>query len=300
MSTYTPIQWLILFYIYCFIGWIWETCYVSAKSGHFVNRGFLRGPMLPIYGTGAIWLLGLTQPFSDHLFLTYLTGCVAATLLELVVGYGMERLFKVRYWDYSYQKYHFHGYICLSSTLAWGFFTLLLDHFIQPQVFLIVSHMDGVMSIVFVVIVTVIFSADVYVSAKAALNLAKMMEKLEDIRAELDHMQVQTALLRRELEDALSDNFGDVIEQMDAWKIAVMNLQEEVNEKAAENKQKLLLKLEEIRNIDRREKELTLSRKSLFSGFTIIQRYLLESNPTAQVSGYLERSFREIKEKFVK
>ena len=109
MYTYTWYQWLGCFYIYCFAGWIFESTYVSIRTGRFVNRGFLRLPMLPLYGTGAVMMLWVSLPVQDHMILVYLSGVLAATALEYVTGWAMERLFKVKYWDYSNQKYNLNG-----------------------------------------------------------------------------------------------------------------------------------------------------------------------------------------------
>lgn len=119
--SYSVLQWLLFFYIYCFIGWCFESAYVSLKKRRFVNRGFLKLPMLPIYGSGAIAILIVTIPVRDNLWLVWLFGMISATLLELVTGAVMELLFKVKYWDYSNQKFNYKGYICLSSSIAWGF-----------------------------------------------------------------------------------------------------------------------------------------------------------------------------------
>ena len=121
MHIYTAGQWVLLFFFYCFCGWIWESCYVSLCQRHWVNRGFLHGPLLPIYGSGAVIILLATIPVEQSLVLIYLCGMVAATALEYVTGAVMERLFHVRYWDYSTQKCNLNGYICLTSSLAWGF-----------------------------------------------------------------------------------------------------------------------------------------------------------------------------------
>ena len=114
MYVYTPGQWALLFFFYCFCGWVWESCYVSARQRQWVNRGFLHGPLLPIYGSGAIIILFVTLPVADNLWLVYVLGMLAATLLEYVVGAVMEQLFKVRYWDYTKQPCNLHGYICLT------------------------------------------------------------------------------------------------------------------------------------------------------------------------------------------
>ena len=131
MYVYTPGQWALLFFFYCFCGWVWESCYVSAKQRHWVNRGFLHGPLLPIYGSGAIIILFATLPVADNFWLVYFLGMLAATALEYVVGAVMEQLFKVRYWDYTKQPFNLHGYICLTSSIAWGFFSDLLIYVIH-------------------------------------------------------------------------------------------------------------------------------------------------------------------------
>ena len=93
MYHYTAIQWLFFFYFYCFFGWCFESTYVSLKSRKLVNRGFCRGPFLPLYGSGAIMMLVVSMPFQDNLVLVYIAGCIGATVLEYVTGVTMEALF---------------------------------------------------------------------------------------------------------------------------------------------------------------------------------------------------------------
>ena len=121
MHIYTTGQWVLLFFFYCFCGWVWESCYVSSCQRRWVNRGFLHGPLLPIYGSGAIMILFVTLPAERFPALVWLLGLLAATALEYVTGAVMERLFRVRYWDYSKHRFNLNGHICLSSSIAWGF-----------------------------------------------------------------------------------------------------------------------------------------------------------------------------------
>ena len=88
-----------------------EATYVSLKEKppHWINRGFIRGPFLPLYGSGAIMMLVVSMPFQEHLILVYIAGCIGATILEYVTGATMEALFKVRYWDYSDKSLTFRG-----------------------------------------------------------------------------------------------------------------------------------------------------------------------------------------------
>ena len=106
---YNLAQWLLFFYIYCFFGWCIESAYVSIHKKKFVNRGFMRGPFLPLYGSGAVMMLFVTIPVRDSLVLTYIFGAIGATILEYITGACMEALFKVRYWDYSHKPFNIHG-----------------------------------------------------------------------------------------------------------------------------------------------------------------------------------------------
>ena len=175
MYHYSIIKWLFFFYFYCFFGWIFESAYVSLRSKKFVNRGFMRGPFLPIYGSGAIMMLVVSMPFQDNIFLTYIAGCIGATVLELVTGVAMEALFKVRYWDYSNQKFNYKGHICLSSTIAWGFLTIFMTEFLHKVVEKIISFIPAMTINVVTVIVTVYIIIDFTLSFKAAMDLRDIL-----------------------------------------------------------------------------------------------------------------------------
>lgn len=189
MLHYTAVQWLFFFYFYCFFGWVFESTFVSVKSGHFVNRGFMRGPFLPIYGSGAIMMLVVSMPFQDNIFLTYVAGCIGATALELVTGVTMEALFKVRYWDYSNQKFNYKGHICLSSTLAWGFLTILMTEYVHRAVERVVFAIPGTLVTFLTVTVSVCIVADFTLSFKAALDLRDILIGLEKAKEEMERIQ---------------------------------------------------------------------------------------------------------------
>lgn len=198
MYAYAWYHWLTFFYLYCFFGWIFESAYVSFKERRPVNRGFLHLPMLPLYGTGAVMMLWVSLPVKEHLFLVYLSGVIAATLLEYVTGYVMERLFKVKYWDYSNQRFNLNGYICLSSSIAWGFLTILMTEVIHRPVEQLVLGIRPLTEAVFLSVTSVLFTADAICSTKEALDLARALEAVTRLRTELDELQVQLALLKAE------------------------------------------------------------------------------------------------------
>jgi uncharacterized membrane protein len=166
MFSYNIFEWMLFFFIYCIFGWIFETTYVSLKSRRFVNRGFMKGPMIPIYGEGAIMMVIATTPVRGNIVLEFVMGMIGATLLEYIVGALMETLFKVKYWDYSNQRFHIKGYICLSSTICWGFLSVLLAEVIHLPIERWVFSLNSTVLIVIVGILSLIFVIDAATSAK--------------------------------------------------------------------------------------------------------------------------------------
>ena len=203
MHVYTTGQWVLLFFFYCFCGWVWESCYVSLCQRHWVNRGFLHGPLLPIYGSGAIIILFATLPVAGNLWLVWLLGMLAATALEYVTGDVMERLFKVRYWDYSQHKFNLNGHICLSSSIAWGFFSILLVRFIHPPIARLLSDVPSWLVDPLALVLTAAFTVDVVQSVQAALDLKEVLTKLteenEDLRRLAKRAEVVSAFAEEDL-----------------------------------------------------------------------------------------------------
>lgn len=192
MYSYSVIQWLFIFYFYCLFGWCFESSYVSIKSKKWVNRGFMRGPFLPLYGSGAIMMLLVSNPFQDNIFFVYIAGCLGATALEYVTGVAMEALFKVRYWDYSKNKFNFRGHICLGSSLAWGGLTILMTEVIhKPVEKFVMSIPNTVLTIITLVLTAYIF-ADFAVSFKAAMDLRDILD--EDGKAKEDMVHIRKRL----------------------------------------------------------------------------------------------------------
>ncbi len=189
MYQYNIFQWLFFFYFYCFFGWCFESTYVSLKQKKLVNRGFMRGPFLPLYGTGAIMMLVVSMPFQDNVFLTYLAGVVGATILEYITGVTMEALFKVRYWDYSNQPFNFQGQICLGSSIAWGFLTILMTRVVHKPIETFVLSIPMNMLTIVTSIITIYIVADFTLSFKAAMDLRDILVKMEKAKEEMARIQ---------------------------------------------------------------------------------------------------------------
>ena len=195
MFGYNGVQWLFLFYFYCFAGWCFESVFVSLKSHKWVNRGFMRGPFLPLYGSGAIMMLVVSMPYADNIPLTYVAGVFGATALEYVTGVAMVALFKMRYWDYSNRFLNFQGHICLRSSLTWGLFTDLMTRVIHRPIESMMYRIPGQVLYYATVVLTIYIVADFTLSFKAALDLRDIMVKIMKAREELERMQKRLDVL---------------------------------------------------------------------------------------------------------
>ena len=173
---YHLMNWLI---IYSFFGWVWETCYVSVKSGKFVNRGFINGPLCTIYGFGAVSVYMILRPFSDNLLYLYLGGVVVATALEYVTAVLMESIFHTSWWDYSDNKFNFQGRICLGASLGWGAFTVILFKVLHPFVESIVILYPVYVGEIGICVIGVGYVVDFAFSAAAAFRIHEKLPVIE-------------------------------------------------------------------------------------------------------------------------
>lgn len=200
---YTFIQWLLFFFIYCFLGWVWESCYVSIKKREWINRGFLHGPMLPIYGSGAIIVLLCTIGVRDQVILIFIFGMTGATILEYVTGACMERLFRVRYWDYSHMPLNLKGYICLPVSLGWGAFSVLLVRVIHVPIENLVLQIPERIAEVVSVVCSSAFAVDFTLSFSEAMDLRDMLIRLSDSNEKIQRLQKRLEVVSAFAEDGL-------------------------------------------------------------------------------------------------
>ncbi len=200
MIHYTIAQWLLFFFFYCFLGWCFESSYVSGKQGRFVNRGFMNGPLLPIYGSGAMMMLVVSSPFQDNLIAIYFAGVAGATVLEFVTGTAMEALFHVRYWDYSNQRFQYKGHICLSSSVAWGFLTLFLTQILHKPVEQVICGLSERAAVIAASVIGSIALIDFILSFRAAFELRDLLAKLDKARQEVEKAKEELARWQKRMD----------------------------------------------------------------------------------------------------
>ncbi len=185
MATYSLEQWIFLFFSYSIMGWMWESVYMSILEKKVLNRGFLYGPFIPLYGAGATLVLFFTLPFKRHWWAVAVIGMLVATILEEVTGRVMDFIFDVRYWTYEGYPGNIDDIICVPATLLWGVFSLFAAYIMnRPFDYLLgVISPSWVHTIVY--IISMIFVVDVTLSIKQALDFKLLLTRMEKGKEEI-------------------------------------------------------------------------------------------------------------------
>lgn len=172
---------LAFFLIYSCTGWCLEVIFAAATTGQLVNRGFLNGPVCPIYGFGMIIVLFTLTPLQDSVLLLYIGGVILPSALELVGGWALYKLYHTRWWDYSDFPFNIGGYICLEFSLLWGVGTLVVMRIVHPVVAGLVDMIPPFVGFVVMCVLYAVYAADVVVTAFAASGLAKTLDAMEQL-----------------------------------------------------------------------------------------------------------------------
>lgn len=287
MYHYSILQWMLFFYIYCFFGWIIESTYVSVCTGNWVNRGFMRGPVIPIYGTGAIIILFAVIPFRTSLILVFIIGTIAASVLEFVTGFVMERIYKIRYWDYSDKPFNLCGYICLFNSLCWGVLSILLIYLVHSWVEKGVLFLNDMVLLSIDSGISSLFIVDLFNSSTTAVELKKMLANSQKLKDDL--MNVHNKMIEFNTAIANGKEKMDELKKMSLQELYISardNITNIALDEDSPELQNLKKKLDSLK--DKYYKRMLAEDKAKFK--------LLKNNPKA-VSYKYKESFREMMDK---
>lgn len=177
----------LLFIIYSFIGWLIEVISSAIQKEGFVNRGFLLGPYCPIYGFGCLAILILLKDYADHPITLFINAIVICSVLEYSTSFLLEKIFKVRWWDYSNRKYNLNGRICLETMIPFGLAALFVWYVLNRFILFGLNMIPDPVLLVISIILAVIFLIDIIVSFnivnqyKNTIKKIKISDATEDI-----------------------------------------------------------------------------------------------------------------------
>lgn len=156
----------LLFFIFSFIGYLWETFLFFIKKRRFVNRGFLKGPWLPIYGYGMILILIILSKYMNKPFLLFILIIVLCGVVEYLTSFLLEVFFRKKWWDYSNSFLNINGRVCFTGLLFFGIGGIICTYFITPYLIIKISNISNSIKKVIVFLLVTLYVIDNYYSVK--------------------------------------------------------------------------------------------------------------------------------------
>ena len=182
----TIVNYVFMFFFFSAVGWTVECTYRSLGEKRVINSGFNHGPLCPIYGTGMlvlnVCLMPLSQPVEKRFWLVILIGMLLCDTVEYMTSYLMEKLFHARWWDYSNNFMNLHGRICLKHTIYWAIFSVIYVYVIAPLYDFVIGFIPQNVRFWAVVVILIVFSVDLFLTVKAAIDIQNLMMKLEKLK----------------------------------------------------------------------------------------------------------------------
>lgn len=212
LSSFDFYKIFMFFIIYSAFGWVIEVVFHIFTENKFINRGFLNGPICPIYGFGAISILLFLEPLKQNNIYLFIGGFIVASLLELVTGYILEKVFDTKWWDYSDEKFNIGGYISLKFSLAWGLVSVILVKFIHPYIQSFVNLIPQYIMPPLYNLLLIVLVVDTTLTVSSLIHLRIFIKDLVAIRKTLNSRLEEKIDVR---EQALRDRIELIYERLE-------------------------------------------------------------------------------------
>ena len=172
------------FLLYSFIGFICETLFCAIIDKKFSPRGFLCGPLIPIYGFGAIFILFALLRYKSDPLVVFVFGMIICSALEYFTSFLLEKIFHNMWWDYNNYKYNVNGRICLLNSIMFGFGSLAIIYLIEPLIDKFIMFIPHNIFNISLILITIVFIADIIYSCVVAFNLRNRLIIVEELKSE--------------------------------------------------------------------------------------------------------------------
>ncbi len=242
------------FFAYSFLGWCAEVVYQAVEKGLVINRGFLNGPVCPIYGIGVLTVFRVLEAagtgplYRQNVLMIFAFGMFLASSIELIGGWALDKLFHARWWDYSNKPLNFRGYICLEFSIIWGLGILLTVLGVNPLITQVLGLVPRQLGWILLAIMSAAFIADVVISVLVVTGLNRQME-------EIDEMRSRMRTVSDDLSKRIGENALETAQRMEGVKLQAALAKAEVRDQAddfvdayEERKRKLLSRLRSTRH----------------------------------------------------
>lgn len=229
---------ILLFYSYSFLGWLMEVCVSIVERHRLVNRGFLIGPICPIYGFGGVLVLLLLNKYAKDPLIFFLMSIIICSILEYFTSYIMEKIFKNRWWDYSNKKFNINGRICLECAIPFGIIAVVVFYGLNPLLISLFNKLPVMaikitaLSLLGLTFIDLIFSFNVILTLKNISNNIKC-DSTEAITKKVREILNSKTILHRRLVDSFP-------------KMQVKNRMAILKERISKDKEELKLEKEKL------------------------------------------------------
>lgn len=180
-----PYDYILYFYIYSFFGWLVESIYCSALEQKIINRGFLNGPICPVYGVGALVVILGLYPYKENIMAVFLLSIILTSTVEYITGTILEKIFKTSWWDYSKHKFNIQGKVCLLNSILFGILSVIIIEIVHPSIVDIIDESNKnilYIILIFAIITTII---DLIITAKALNSLTVKVDMITNLMEDI-------------------------------------------------------------------------------------------------------------------
>ena len=234
----TVCQWFLYFTAYSILGWACETFYCSVGNRKFVNRGFLNGPVCPVYGFGAVLVILLLQSTEKNLVALFLSGMMVTTVLEYLTSVLLEKLFHMKWWDYSRYKFQINGRVCLLNSLMFGGLSVILMRVLHPWISGLIARIPTSLLPWISLGILAVFAVDTVVTVRSILILKGKMQEIQKLLEEIKtRTEAAAAQLRAEMREKTQESKASLEARLDQYRlpegVSLREFVEERRKKAA-------------------------------------------------------------------
>ncbi|MBO4508552.1 MAG: hypothetical protein J5747_07915 [Spirochaetaceae bacterium] len=229
-------QIFLLFLSYSLIGWFSEVIYCSSIQKRFINRGFLKGPICPVYGFGGLLVMSILEPLSSTWIPLFFLSMLVTSALEYVTSWILEKLFDTKWWDYSHYKFNIKGRVCLLNSTLFGLMGMLASHFVQPLLIKLVTWIQEPLITYIAIGLAIILSVDFIFTVRKLVNFSTYLAKLEEFSETLKTYFVKEAWFNSSL------SFDEILK----------SLKEQTKQKSDEVTANIMKRIESFKNAQKK------------------------------------------------
>lgn len=203
-----------IFMIYAFLGWCVEVAYAALETKSFVNRGFLNGPVCPIYGCGVLVVIVVLTPLKHNFLLLFAGSFLLTSVIEFFTGFLLEKLFHNQWWDYSEENFNICGYVCLKFSILWGMGCTLVMDVIHPTIYKAIQVMPKIPGSVTLSMFCIVFVVDLGITVAIILKFNQKLKLLDEMGSKLK-------IVSNEIGENIYESVTVAVEKREEWKEAV-------------------------------------------------------------------------------